>query len=138
MEVDAENEEDFWFDMVNNELPRQQLPQEAAYEGPTCAHCNCAVPEYLVQCSQCPSRFCYRRIHGFEAEEIHLGAVPADRTETTLSSPDSVERDDFPLDEACVAFDFYETIGKRPCIEVAKKGFVCPDCWDHKSLGLYP
>ncbi|KAG8722665.1 hypothetical protein FRC08_014410 [Ceratobasidium sp. 394] len=138
MEVDADGEEDFWFDIANNEVQRQHLAQEALYEGPACAHCSCTVPEYLAQCGKCATLFCYRRTHDFKADEVQLSPVPADVTNTMPSGESSEEQDNFPLDEACIAFDFYEPIDARPCVEVAKRAFVCPDCWDHKSFGLYP
>jgi hypothetical protein len=124
--------------LVNNEIPKQQVLEEARYLDTHCATCGFTIPEYLVQCSGCSNYYCHRR----STPPAHLACSDvtdaADGSEHAPSRGDLDDPDDFPLEEACIAFDFYSDDDARPSEQAAKESFVCADCWDHKSCGMYP
>jgi hypothetical protein len=120
--------------MINNELPRQSFPQEAPYLGPVCFHCSCGIPEYLVACVKCSSSFCYRRVEDEDSEDGEQDEYPNDQPQ----EPGDEEEDKFPFHEACIAFNIFSANSPRPSLEDSKQQFLCPDCWDHATQGLYP
>ncbi|KAG8739123.1 hypothetical protein FRC10_006121 [Ceratobasidium sp. 414] len=146
---------DFWFDMINNELSRQRLPDFVPYLGPTCENCCCGVPEYLAECTVCSVRFCHRRVEPETAESADSANLFSHRFRRTALNGTSKEagsahegseqdgsdqegEDTFPFEEACLAFHAFEEETSRPSVEDSKRKFVCPKCWDHRSMGLYP
>jgi hypothetical protein len=152
--VDFYNEPDFWFDVsffhdiyskpviigmskcsqvVNNELQALTLSEEALYDGEACEHCLCSVPEYLVRCKLCVSRFCYRRISYDESSNAEL-----DQSGEIQPTDQPGEEDPFEMEEACILLNHYAADGARPPLEQARSEFVCPDCWSHDLHGFYP
>ncbi|KAG9098611.1 hypothetical protein FS749_003391, partial [Ceratobasidium sp. UAMH 11750] len=146
---------DFWFDMVNNDLPRQRLPDFVPYLGPACDNCCCSVPEYLAECTVCSTLLCYQRVEPGTLEPADSieqfpnqfqGPAPVGTSEEQDSADESEHGDSdqeegvdtFAFEEACLTFHAFKDEALRPALEDAKREFVCPGCWNHRSMGLYP
>ncbi|KAG8736716.1 hypothetical protein FRC10_009025 [Ceratobasidium sp. 414] len=148
------DEPDFWFEVsslphlssrnradgewscpqvISNQLPRLTRSEQAPYEGEVCERCLCSVPEYLVSCRLCESRFCCRRVNYNESP-----SAPLDEQGVHRPTDEADENDLFTLEDACLALNLYSASGSRPPLEQAKKEFACPDCWNHRVHGLYP
>ncbi|KAG9099553.1 hypothetical protein FRC06_005156 [Ceratobasidium sp. 370] len=127
------DEQDFWFDVVSNQLPALSRSEHTGYDGEVCERCMCSVPEYLVHCRLCQSRFCCRRI----AYDESLSA-PLDEQGLVKLIDEPGDQDPFTLEDACVILDHYSKDGSRPRLEQAKRDFVCSDCWNRGVQGLYP
>lgn len=93
----------------------------------------CGVPEYLVSCRLCASRFCCRRIGYDESSDAELDETGAIKLTDTPQDDDEHE-----LEEGCIVMNHYSLDGRRPPLEQAKREFVCYDCWNHAERGLYP
>ncbi|KAG8715073.1 hypothetical protein FRC08_011025 [Ceratobasidium sp. 394] len=128
------NEEDFWFEMVNNDVVAAARKEEEPYAGPLCRGCGCGIEEYLVSCQNCGHLYCCRRVNYDESD-----AAPQknDGTVVPIDIPDEGD-DPFELQDACVVLNLYSKDGKRPRLAEAKREFVCPYCWNRETLGLYP
>ncbi|KAB5589098.1 Hydrocephalus-inducing protein [Ceratobasidium theobromae] len=125
------DDNDLWFNAINNEIPRRVVPQEDSYLGPVCFHCSCGIRDYLVQCKNCRVNFCYRRIEENSLEETRVAQQP-------LDGEQSDREDDFPFYEACIVFNMFSRNLPPPSLSQAKDDFVCFNCWDHSKLGHYP
>ncbi|KAB5587610.1 Hydrocephalus-inducing protein [Ceratobasidium theobromae] len=105
------DDSDLWFNAINNEIPRQVVPQESTYLG--------------------PAHFCYRRVDENHLEEAAIKEHPLDEGQSS-------EEDDFPFYEACIVFNMFSRDLSPPSVSQAKDDFVCFNCWDHSKKGLYP
>ncbi|KDN36769.1 hypothetical protein RSAG8_10633, partial [Rhizoctonia solani AG-8 WAC10335] len=156
---------DFWFDMIQNDIPVRLTQQEKPYDGAHCCHCGCGITDYLAQCIKCSDHYCYRQLQADDSEDDgsedeglkpKRGEQEAARAACSSSPPtypagsippnaeapgnhgvqDIVET--FPYHEACIGFNMLSLICPRPPLAEATRSFVCPYCWNHGERGLYP
>ncbi|CAE6540621.1 unnamed protein product [Rhizoctonia solani] len=115
---------DMWFDLISNEIADVACPEESEYTAPRCAYCSCNIPQYLMPCTKCGLLFCYRRAD-------YLAEMSPSATQETHS-------DSFTFDLACLVFDRYKQEEPKRTLESIRANFLCPDCWQFESAGLYP
>ncbi|CAE6494119.1 unnamed protein product [Rhizoctonia solani] len=103
----------------------------------------------------CPSLFCYRRADYLAELNAGNGQSTLEpqannnnnnnnnnsRSNSNNNCQNEVETfvsDSFTFDLACLVFNRYADEGPKRTLESIKADFLCPDCWEYNSAGLYP
>ncbi|KAF8697093.1 hst3 protein, partial [Rhizoctonia solani] len=100
---------DQWYEVLNNDVQATSSTEDPEFTGPVCILCSMSIPESLIRCSQCGDYLC----------------CPS-------------EFDPAGKSRYCVVLYGFSGKTEKQVDQATVGNFVCPWCWNHNEMGLYP